>query len=170
MLIGRGNEAPVQVASAGWAAAFLAGLAMYFQVAANRAADRRLVLAGLPARRLTLARLTTGLGIAVTVTAVAVLALAARGDLTDPARQAAGTLLAAVVYLGIGAVIAVPCPIRSTAASRCCSSGSSTSSSAPSSAPARPSDGDCCPPTSRRCGLWTCPRGTRPEPGTSAGR
>lgn len=110
VLIGRGDQAPLQVASAGWATSFLAGLAMYFQVAANRVADRRLVLAGFPARRLTLARLTTGLGIAVTVTAVATLALAVRGDLTDPARVAAGTLLAALVYLGIGAVVAVALP------------------------------------------------------------
>src|SRR6266542_2692780 len=41
----------VATATAGWAAAFLAGIAMYFQVSAARDADRGLVVAGLPARR-----------------------------------------------------------------------------------------------------------------------
>src|SRR5215470_18747324 len=42
----------VQTVTAGWAAAFIAAIAAYFQVWAARAADRRLVLAGLPARLL----------------------------------------------------------------------------------------------------------------------
>lgn len=108
-LIGRGDQA-VQVATAGWTASFLAGLAMYFQVAASRAADRRLVLAGFPARRLTAARLVTGLGIALAVTGVATMALAARGDLTAPLRVETGTLVAALIYLGLGAVVAVALP------------------------------------------------------------
>lgn len=109
-LIGSGDQAPVQVATAGWAASFLAGLAMYFQIAANRAADRRLVLTGLPTARLATARMVTGLGIALAVTSVATVALAARGDLTSPVRVMFGTLVAALIYLGIGAVLAVALP------------------------------------------------------------
>ena len=55
-LLGGNQQASVYAASAGWAASFLCGVAMYFQVAANRAADRRLVLAGFPAGQLTVAR------------------------------------------------------------------------------------------------------------------
>jgi hypothetical protein len=40
----------VETATAGWAAGFLSGLAMYFQVRSARAADRRLLMAGLPRR------------------------------------------------------------------------------------------------------------------------
>lgn len=109
-LVGRGDQAPVQAATAGWAASFLAGLAMYFQIAANRAADRRLVLAGLPSARLATARMITGVGIALAVTSVATAALAAGGDLTSPLRVAGGTLVAALIYLGIGAVVAVALP------------------------------------------------------------
>src|SRR2546430_13062063 len=45
-------ESLVETASAGWAAAFIAGIGMYFQTAATRDTDRRVVIAGLPATRL----------------------------------------------------------------------------------------------------------------------
>lgn len=41
-----GTGSAVQTVTAGWAAAFLAGIAMYFQIAATRDADRRVVIAG----------------------------------------------------------------------------------------------------------------------------
>jgi energy-coupling factor transporter ATP-binding protein EcfA2 len=44
-------SAAVQTVTAGWAAAFIAAIAAYFQVRAARAAGRRLVLPGLPAGR-----------------------------------------------------------------------------------------------------------------------
>ena len=111
LLTGR-DGAPVQTATAGWAASFLAGVAVYFQVSANRAADRRLVLAGLPAARLAAARLACGAvaAVAVTLVAFAALVLAERGDVAAPARVLVGTLLAALVYLGIGAVIGAVFP------------------------------------------------------------
>src|SRR5215217_4496618 len=59
-LLGGPGGPAVETASAGWAAAFLAGVAMYFQTAATRQADRRVVIAGLPAARLVAARLLTG--------------------------------------------------------------------------------------------------------------
>lgn len=61
-----GTSAPgaaVQAVTAGWAAAFIAAIAAYFQIRAARAADRRLVLAGLPAGRLATARAITGLAL-----------------------------------------------------------------------------------------------------------
>src|SRR6266511_3951816 len=48
------------------AAGPLAGVAMYFQVAAARDTDRRLVVAGMPARTMVAARLLTGLVLAAT--------------------------------------------------------------------------------------------------------
>src|SRR5262249_14665801 len=99
-----GTGISVETATAGWAAGFLAAIAMYFQTRAARAADRRLVLAGLPATRLVAARLLTGLALAGLAAAAALLALAARGGADQPARALAGTAMFAVIYLAIGAL------------------------------------------------------------------
>lgn len=104
-LLGGAGGPAVETATAGWAAGFLAAIAMYFQINAARAADRRLVSAGLAAGRLVLARLGTGLVLAVQVSAVALLALAVRTGIDDPARVVAGTVMFAVIYLAIGAVV-----------------------------------------------------------------
>ena len=95
----------VGTASAGWAAGFLAGIAMYFQVAAARDADRALVLAGLPARRLVAARLSAGLGLAALAGTTALVALALRTGIDNPGRAIAGTVMSALIYLGIGAIV-----------------------------------------------------------------
>src|SRR5436190_847468 len=95
----------VGTATAGWAAAFLAGIAMYFQVAAARDADRGLVVAGLPARRLVAARLAAGLALAALAAATALVALAIRTGIDNPARTIPGTAMFALIYLGIGATI-----------------------------------------------------------------
>ncbi|MEU2031125.1 ABC transporter permease [Nocardia amamiensis] len=102
-----GIEMSVETATVGWSAGFLAGLAMYFQIRAARAADRRLVIAGLAPGRLVAARAATGLVLAVLVSAVSLAALAARTGLDHPLRTIAGTLMFAVIYLAIGAVIGV---------------------------------------------------------------
>ncbi|HET8659210.1 MAG TPA: hypothetical protein VFM55_09455 [Micromonosporaceae bacterium] len=116
LLGGAGHGAGVATATAGWAAGFLAGVAMYFQASAARDADRALVLAGLPARRLVAARLLTGLGLAVLASAAALAALQLRAGIDDPARTVAGTLMFAVIYLGIGAVVGagVRSPVNGT--------------------------------------------------------
>lgn len=98
-----GTGVAVETATAGWAAAFLAALAMFFQTRQAHLADRRLVLAGLPTGMLVAARLSTGLLIAVLVSAAAISTLLLRGGLDDPLRVVAGTLLFAVIYVGIGA-------------------------------------------------------------------
>src|SRR6266511_1350869 len=57
LLGGASGAIQVQTVTAGWAAGFVAAIAMYFQVAAARDTDRRLVIAGLPTTRLVGARL-----------------------------------------------------------------------------------------------------------------
>ena len=68
LLRGRPGMA-TQIVTAGWAAGFLSGLAMYFQICSARAADKRLLLAGLPPTRLLAARAGTGLLMAALVSA-----------------------------------------------------------------------------------------------------
>ncbi|WP_418960753.1 ABC transporter permease [Streptomyces tritici] len=116
LLGGTGGPA-VQTATAGWAAGFIAAIAMYFQIRASHAADRRLILAGLAPRRLVAARMGAGSVLAVTAAAAALLALQLRTGLgDDPGRVLAGTLMYAVIYLAIGALIGatVTSPVNGT--------------------------------------------------------
>src|SRR5688500_639708 len=96
LLGGRGPA--VETASAGWAAAFLSGVAMYFQTAASRDTDRRAVIAGLAAWRLVAARLLTGAVLAMFASAVALVALAAHTGVEAPVRTAVGTVMFAIIY------------------------------------------------------------------------
>ncbi|WP_243766099.1 ABC transporter permease [Streptomyces sp. GC420] len=105
-LLGGPGGPAVQTATAGWAAGFIAAIAMYFQLRAARAADRRLVLAGLVPARLVAARMATGLTLALLAAGAALAALATRTGLGDePGRVVAGTVMFAVIYLAIGALI-----------------------------------------------------------------
>jgi hypothetical protein len=104
LLNGPGGPA-VQTATAGWAAAFLSGIAMYFQTSATRDTDRRLVIAGLAPHRLVAARLLTGMTLAALASAAALLSLAVRSGIDHPARVVAGTLMFAVIYVAIGAAV-----------------------------------------------------------------
>lgn len=104
LLSGTGGPA-VGTAAAGWAAAFLAGIAMYFQTAESSHTDRRLVIAGLPASRLVLARLLTGLVLAGLASAAAITALVLRTGIDHPVRVLAGTVMFAVIYVALGAVV-----------------------------------------------------------------
>ncbi|WP_367318666.1 ABC transporter permease [Streptomyces sp. HUAS ZL42] len=116
LLGGTGGPA-VQAATAGWAAGFIAAIAMYFQLRAARAADRRLVLAGLATHRLVAARMATGLVLTLAATAAALMALQLRAGLGDaPGRVLAGTLMYALIYLAIGALIGatVTSPVNGT--------------------------------------------------------
>jgi hypothetical protein len=106
-LLGGPNGPAVQLATAGWAAGFIAGVAMYFQTASTRSTDRRVVIAGLHAARLSLARLITGGCLAVLAATTAFLALLARTGVDNPWRAFAGTLMFAGTYVAIGAVVGV---------------------------------------------------------------
>ncbi|MFI7679504.1 ABC transporter permease [Actinophytocola sp. NPDC049390] len=105
-----GTGLSVETAAAGWAAGFLAAIAMYFQTRAARATDRRLVLAGLPTTSLVGARLLTGLALAALAAGTALVALALRTGIDNPGRVVAGTVMFAVVYLAIGALVGVMVP------------------------------------------------------------
>src|SRR6266511_4420144 len=83
---------------------FVAAIAMYFQVAAARDTDRRLVIAGLPTTRLVGARLASGLAVALLAGGAALVALQLRTGIDQPERLVAGTLMFAVIYLAVGAV------------------------------------------------------------------
>jgi hypothetical protein len=63
------------------------------------------VLAGLPPRRLVAARIITGLILVVLVSAAALLALVVRTGIDEPGRVISGTLMFAVIYLAIGALV-----------------------------------------------------------------
>jgi ABC-2 family transporter protein len=103
LLGGASGAIQVQTVTAGWTAGFVAAIAMYFQVAAARDVDRRLVISGLPTARLVGARLATGLVVALLASVAALLALQARTGIDQPGRVIAGTLMFAVIYLAIGA-------------------------------------------------------------------
>ncbi len=104
LLGGASHGVQVQTVTAGWAAAFVAAIAMYFQVAAARDTDRRLVASGLPTTRLVAARLTAGLAVALLAGAAALGALQVRTGIDQPGRVVAGVLMFALVYLAVGAV------------------------------------------------------------------
>ncbi len=115
-LLGGPPGSSVQTATAGWAAAFLAGIAMYFQTAATRDTDRRLVIAGLPPTRMALARLLTGGCLALLAATTALIALALRTGIDSPGRAIAGTLMFSVIYVAIGAAVGsvVSSPVNGT--------------------------------------------------------
>ena len=110
VLGGTQNGPAVEAVTAGWSAAFLSALAMYFQVSASRAADRRLVIAGTSRLTLATARVATGVALGLLASVVAVLTLAMRQPGTNMARVLMGTVMFALVYVGIGAVVAVLAP------------------------------------------------------------
>lgn len=115
-LLGGPGAPAVATATAGWAAGFLSALAMYFQVASAREADRRLVSAGLAPARLVAGRLLTGVALAVLTVVVALAALAVRTGVDAWLRAALGTAMFALVYLAIGAVVGalVRSPVNGT--------------------------------------------------------
>ena len=104
-VLGADGAVPIEMVTPGWAAGFLTAIAMYFQVSTARGADVRLVQSGYPLARVVGARLVTGLLVAAGSATVALTALAARTG-SWGGRAVPGTLAFAVIYLGIGAVVA----------------------------------------------------------------
>ena len=72
LLGGTGGGPALETVTAGWAAAFLTAVAMYFLISSARTTDRRLTLAGLSRVRLASARLTASAALALMATLVAV--------------------------------------------------------------------------------------------------
>lgn len=102
---GVGDTGQLAAPTAGWAAAFLAGVAGFFHVLGSRQADRRLALAGMGPNRIMLARIGSGLVLGLLAAGAAIGALAIRTGITDPFRVVAGTAMFAIIYLGIGVAI-----------------------------------------------------------------
>lgn len=105
LLGGTGDRVQLEAATAGWAAAALAGLAGFFQVTGSRAADRRLAAAGHRTAPVVAGRLGAALGLALLASAGGLLALAARNGINDPSRVIAATTLFAVIYLALGTLV-----------------------------------------------------------------
>ena len=102
---GEGDRTQIEAATAGWAAAALAGLAGFFQVTGSRSADRRLAAAGQRTAPVVAGRLGAALCLALVAAAGGLVALAARAGITDPARAGGATVLIALIYLSLGVVV-----------------------------------------------------------------
>lgn len=105
LLGGDAGGAALEAVTAGWAAAFLAGMAGFFHVGSSRGADRRLALAGMSTRRILAGRLASGLALALVAASGALGALALRTGIGDVPRTVGATAMFSVVYLGIGAAV-----------------------------------------------------------------
>ncbi|HEX6255948.1 MAG TPA: hypothetical protein VFZ70_09075 [Euzebyales bacterium] len=105
ILGGEAGLGQLEAATAGWAAAFLAGVAGFFHVSGSREPDRRLAAAGSITSRVVVARLASSLLLAAVAAVGALVALAVRTDVADVPRAVGATAMFAVIYLGIGAVV-----------------------------------------------------------------
>ena len=105
ILGGLADLGSIEAATAGWAAAVLAGIGGFFQVVGSRSADRRLAAAGSGTVPVVAARLVSGLALAMVATAGSLIALAVRAGIDDVPRTIATTAMFALIYLGIGAAV-----------------------------------------------------------------
>ncbi len=105
LLGGAADRGQIEAATAGWAAAALAGLAGFFQVTGSRAADRRLAAAGQRTAPVVAGRLLASCGLAALASAAGLLALGARAGIMNPPRAIAATLLVALIYLSLGVLV-----------------------------------------------------------------
>lgn len=105
LLGGTADSSQIEAATAGWAAAALAGLAGFFQITNSRAADRRLAASAGKTRQVVGGRLAASFGLAVLAAAGGLLALAVRTGIHDPVRVVATTITIAVIYLAIGVLV-----------------------------------------------------------------
>ena len=105
ILGGAADLGEVEAATAGWAAAVLAGVAGFFHVSTSRDADRRLAAAGAGTRRVVASRLVSTVALAGVAAVGALVALGVRTDVAGPPRVIGATLLFAVIYAGIGVTV-----------------------------------------------------------------
>ncbi len=105
-LLGGVTDASLLAApTAGWAAAFIAGVSGFFHVLGSREADRRLAAAGLGTTPIVTGRLLSGLALTLVAAGAAIAALAIRTGISDPLMVVAGTVMFAVIYFAIGVII-----------------------------------------------------------------
>lgn len=102
---GSGDRAQIDAATAGWAAAALAGLAGFFQVTGARSTDRRLAAAGGRSFPVVAGRLGASLCLAMLAATGGIVALAVRTGITDPFRVVVATLLISIIYLALGVLV-----------------------------------------------------------------
>ena len=102
---GSGDRAQIEAATAGWAAAALAGLAGFFQVTGARATDRRLAAASGRYASVVVGRLGASLCLAMLAATGGLVALAARTGITNPFRAVSATVLIAIIYLALGVLV-----------------------------------------------------------------
>jgi hypothetical protein len=105
ILGGEASIGQLETATAGWAAAFLAGVAGFFHVAGSREPDRRLAAAGSTTAKVVAARISSSLALTAVASTGALIALAVRPDVTDMARAVVATLMFAVIYMAIGTAV-----------------------------------------------------------------
>lgn len=105
ILGGLADFGSVEAATAGWAAALLAGLGAFFQVTGSRDADRRLAAAGSGTSAVVAARLLASVGLAAVATVGALSALELRAGIGDVPRAVGATVMFALIYLGIGTAV-----------------------------------------------------------------
>ena len=99
---------------AGWAAAFVSGIAGFFAASSARQADRRLASSGAGAPGVAIARLLAVLVLAFIATAGAFAALLVRAGPTHPWHALAAIAGFATLYAGIGVVVGsvIPRPLE----------------------------------------------------------
>ena len=105
LLGGSAEQVQLEAATAGWAAAALAGLGGLFQITGARAADRRLAAAGDHAAPVVVGRVGACLALAGLAAAGGLVALAARTGIGDPVRAVVGTVVVATIYVSIGVLV-----------------------------------------------------------------
>ncbi len=105
-ILGGGSDVgEVEAATAGWAAAVLAGVAGFFHVSQSRQADRRLAQAGTGAGRVVASRLVSVAALAGLASAGALVALGVRTDMAGTWRVIGATVLFALIYAGFGVLV-----------------------------------------------------------------
>jgi hypothetical protein len=105
ILGGEASLGQLEAATAGWAAAFLSGVAGFFHVTGSREPDRRLAAAGSKTARVVTARVASSMILAAIAAAGALIALAARTDVADIGRAVGATIMFAAIYLAIGITV-----------------------------------------------------------------
>ncbi len=105
LLGGTADRVQLEAATAGWAAAALAGLGGLFQITGSRHADGRLASASGRAAPVALGRIAACAGLAGLASVGGLVALTLRTGISDPVRAVVGTAMVAAIYVAIGVLV-----------------------------------------------------------------